>query len=177
MKDLKQQSYIEWLVIRSKLGEQSAFNSLIKHWEQRYYLYALNRLNDPAAAQDVTQECLLSISRSISKLSDPAAFPKWSFRILERRCIDWIRKAVRERKLIEQHENLPEIGISDDTETQLNVEQLLRQLDSRLSSILRLYYLEGLSVGEIAEISDVPPGTVKSRLFYARKLMVSVLEE
>ncbi|NQV68957.1 MAG: RNA polymerase sigma factor [Pseudohongiella sp.] len=177
MRDLKQRSFNEWLIIRCQQGERDAFTALVKAWERRYYLYALNRLEDREAAKDVTQDCLLSISRSLGTLSDPAAFPKWSFRILERRCIDWLRKTIRERALIQQQENLPDIGISDDTEDKLNVEQLLAKLDSRLATILKLYYLESLSIDEIAEISDVPPGTVKSRLFYARKLMMKALEE
>lgn len=177
MRDLKQRSFNEWLIIRCQQGEKGAFTSLVKNWERRYYLYALSRLKDKEAARDVTQDCLLSISRSLGKLSDPAAYPKWSFRILERRCIDWLRKTIREREVIQQQEIVPEIAVSDNTEAKLSVEQLLAQLDSRLATILRLYYLESLTVDEIAEISDVPSGTVKSRLFYARKMMMKALEE
>lgn len=177
MRELKQRSFNEWLIIRCQQGEKEAFTSLVKNWEQRYYLYALNRLKDKEAARDVTQECLLSISRSLGNLSDPAAYPKWSFRILERRCIDWLRKTIREREVIQQQETVPEISVSDGTLEKLTVEQLLAKLDSRLATILRLYYLESLTVDEIAEISDVPSGTVKSRLFYARKMMIKALEE
>jgi len=177
MRDLKQRSLNEWLVIRSQQGEKSAFNELIKNWEQRYYLYALNRLRDKEAARDATQDCLLSISRSLNKLKDPAAYPKWSFLILERRCIDWLRKVIREREVIEHPQELPEIAVRDNTDSELDVEQLLAKLDSRLAAILRLYYLESFSVNEIAQIKNLPSGTVKSRLFYARKLLAKALEE
>ncbi len=177
MQDLKQKSFNEWLVVNSQRGEANAFNQLASNWQQKYFLYALNRLGDREAARDVTQDCLLSISRSIGKLSDPAAYPKWSFRILERRCVDWLRKTIREREHIQQQDELPEIGVEDGLEIRFSVEQLLSRLDSRLATLLRLYYLEGLSVQEIAEVSEVPVGTVKSRLFYARKLMIKALEE
>lgn len=59
MIDLKQQSFNEWLFIRSQQGERDAFEQLIKGWQQQYFLYALNRLKDREAAKDVTQECLL----------------------------------------------------------------------------------------------------------------------
>ena len=177
MQDLKQRSFNEWLVVNSQQGEADAFNKLVSNWQQKYFLYALKRLGDREAARDVTQDCLLSISRGIGKLSDPAAYPKWSFRILERRCVDWLRKTIREREYIQQQEELPEIGVEDGSEIRLSVEQLLARLDSRLATLLRLYYLEGLSVQEIAEVSEVPAGTVKSRLFYARKLMIKALEE
>ncbi len=177
MRQLKRDSLNEWLVIRSQQGENDAFTALVRNWQQRYYLYALNRLKDKEAAKDVTQDCLLSISRNLGSLSDPAAYPKWSFRILERRCIDWLRKTIRERELIQQQETLPEVEVNDGNEARLTVNQLLARMDSRLATILRLYYLESMTVNEIAEISEVPAGTVKSRLFYARKLMMKSLQD
>ena len=177
MRDLKERSFNEWLIIESQRGEVEAFNKLIENWEQRYFLYALNRLKSREAARDVTQESLISISKGLSRLSDPASYPKWSFQIVERRCVDWLRKTIREREFIQTQEELPEIPVNDNIEEKLTVEQLLSKLDSTLASILRLYYLEALTIQEIAEISDVPAGTVKSRLFYARKVMAKLLEE
>lgn len=177
MTKLPHQSYSEWLVLRCQLGEPEAFEQLVELWRQSYFLYALNRLNDREAAQDATQDCLLAISRSIGKLSDPAAFPKWSFRILERRCFDWLRKTIREREKLKQNavEADSEIDFSNAMETKLTVGQLLEMLDPKLATLLRLYYLESFSLHEIAEIANVPVGTVKSRLFYARKLLGNIL--
>jgi DNA-directed RNA polymerase specialized sigma24 family protein len=76
MRRLKRDSLNEWLVIRSQQGDKDAFTALVRNWQQRYYLYALNRLKDKEAARDVTQDCLLSISRSLGNLSDPAAYLK-----------------------------------------------------------------------------------------------------
>lgn len=177
MRDLKERSFNEWLVIESQRGEKDAFNTLIKNWEQRYFLYALNRLKSREAAKDVTQESLISISKSLRKLSDPVSYPKWSFRIVERRCVDWLRKTIREREFIQAQEELPEIPVRDGVEEKISVEQLLSKMDSRLAAILRLYYLEELTIQEIADVSEVPSGTVKSRLFYARKMMTRLLEE
>lgn len=177
MTDQKQKSFVEWLVVRSQHGERDAFEELVKHWQQRFYLYAFNRLNEREAARDVTQDAFLSISRSISKLKDPTTFPKWGFRIVERRCIDWQRKRVRERQVFQELNEVPDIGIETNQEAEISAETLLRKLDPRLATILRLYYLENLTVAEIAEVQSVPKGTVKSRLFYARKLMTKALEE
>lgn len=176
MRDLKESSYNEWLVIESQRGEVEAFNSLIRKWEQRYYLYALNRLKHQEAARDVTQDSLISISKGLTRLSDPASFPKWSFRIVERRCVDWLRKTIREREFVRTQEALPEIPVEDGIEDKLSVEQLLAKLDPALATTLRLYYLESLTILEIAEVIEVPAGTVKSRLFYARKMMTRLLE-
>ncbi|GJM14564.1 MAG: RNA polymerase sigma factor [Pseudohongiella sp.] len=176
MRNLKERSFNEWLVIESQRGQKDAFDTLIKKWEQRYFLYAFNRLKNREAAKDVTQESLISIAKSLPKLSDSATYPKWSFRIVERRCVDWLRKTIRDREFIQAQEELPEIPVRDGIEDKLSVEQLLSKLDSRVATILRLYYLESLTIQEIAEVSEVPVGTVKSRLFYARKMMTRLLE-
>lgn len=177
MQDLKLQSYSEWLVIRSQQGDVEAFNSLISHWRQRYLLYALHRLDDRELAQDVTQECLISISRSLGALADPVAYPKWSFQILERRCIDCLRRKIRERKVFAEQEQLiiPEPASEDTPDAALTIAQVLNRMDATLASVLRLYYLESFTIAEIAEINAVPVGTIKSRLFYARKLMLQKL--
>jgi RNA polymerase sigma-70 factor (ECF subfamily) len=176
MRDIKERSFNEWLVIESQRGKIEAFNTLLGNWEQRYFLYALNRLKSREAARDVTQESLISISKGLHRLSDPATYPKWSFRIVERRCVDWLRKTIREREFLQAQDELSEVPVSDGMEEKLTVEQLLSKMDSSLATTLRLYYLESLTILEIAEVSDIPAGTVKSRLFYARKVMAKLLE-
>lgn len=176
MRDTKSQSLNEWLIIRSQQGEKQALHDLLTFWSKRYLLYAINRLRDREAAKDVTQECLISIGKNIGKLKDPAAYKKWSFKILERRCIDWQRKTIRDREVIQTKDSIPEIEIEDKINESLSVEKLLTLLDNRISSVLRLFYLEGLNVEEIAEISNLPKGTVKSRLYYGRKLLAEKLE-
>ena len=76
LRGLKEHSFNEWLVIENQPGEKNAFTTLIKNWEQRYFLYALNRLKSPEAAKDVTQESLICISRPLNKLSNQANYPK-----------------------------------------------------------------------------------------------------
>jgi len=188
MKTLKQHSYNEWLVVRSQNGETDAFELLIRSWQPRLYSYAFNRLRDKEAARDVLQECLLGISKNLSQLTDPAAFPKWSFRIVECRCVDWMRKTVRERQIFADAETPMEAAVTHvdnhadthneqrDFEIQQSVRSLLKIIDPKLAQVLRLYYLESFSINDIAEIIDVPRGTVKSRLYYARKMMAQALE-
>lgn len=181
MKTLKQRSYNEWLVVRSQDGEADAFDELIRAWQPRLYRYALNRIRDKEAAHDVLQECLVSISKSLDKLSDPAAFPKWSFRIMEFRCVDWLRKTIREREVFSDSEaNFEAIDSGFDqssVDLQHSIQDVLKKIDVKLAQVLRLYYLESFSIDEIAEIITVPRGTVKSRLYYARKIVAQALED
>lgn len=170
MLNQKQRSVSEWLVVRAQQGERSAFEALIKLWHQRFYVYAMKRTRNREAAQDITQEALVSISRNLQNLSDPAGFPKWSFRILERRYIDWQRKVIRERQVMAREEEASEPAQSDNTEARIDARELLARLDPDIRVVLQLYYLDGMNLNEISEILNVPTGTVKSRLYYARKL-------
>jgi RNA polymerase sigma-70 factor (ECF subfamily) len=179
----KDQSYNEWLVINSKTGDSAALNELLSRWQPRLFAYALRRLGDREAAKDVVQECLLSVTKSIRRLNDPGAFPKWCYTLLDRRCADYFRASSKLNKKVtsvpaEELNKFADLSASNETlEDQLTVEQALGQLDAELAMLLKLYYQESFSILEIAEITRVPQGTVKSRLFYARKLLATLMEK
>lgn len=174
MREQKQRAYSEWLVLCFQQGDQDALNSLFQLWEKRLLLYAVRRLGgqeNAEIARDVTQEALISICRGLHKLADPAAFPGWAFRIVERRCVDYLRVTIREREVFASVEEVPELSKKDNTENEITSSDLLRNLDSNVRVVLQLHYLEDMTVGEIAQVLDIPAGTVKSRLYYARKLI------
>ena len=182
--DEKQKSYSEWLVLRCQQNDESALHPLLTMWQGRYLAYANYRLGERHAAQDAVQEALLAICRNLHRLSDPASFPRWSFTILERRCVDWQRKRVRERRVFTEQDgsadNWSEADPKDTgeaTDASLDSERLLESLEPELRALVRLYYLEEFSIGDIAEVLQLAPGTVKSRLYYARKQMQQLLEK
>ena len=181
MKSVKHQVLSEWLVIRCQQGEASAYQQLVTLWHPRYLSYARNRLGHTEVARDCAQEAWLTISNRLFTLQDAAAFPKWSYRILERRCIDWLRKTRLERESVVTTDADSLVSSQADNDealtAEIDVAQLLRQLDPRLAIVVRLSYLEELSVREIAEILAIPTGTVKSRLFYARQLIKKLMDD
>lgn len=193
MNSIKDASYSEWLVVNAQLGDTQALERLIRLWQQRLLLYGINKLGESAAAHDALQDCLISICKGLGRLRDPAAFPKWAFQIMERRCQDHLRKVYQHRavqagvseqlaeELTEQMTEQPDESVSSepsrDADDALTLEQALRGLPTALSQVLRLYYLEGFNLTDIAEITGVPAGTVKSRLYYARKQLAALLEE
>jgi len=98
-------------------------------------------------------------------LHDPANFKAWAYRITTNKSIDWIRKnkTVKQISIEEiqdhQHEEKQDTG----------VKELLEKLDMRKKVVLSLYYFEQLSIPEISVALKIPEGTVKSRLYSARK--------
>ena len=183
MDDEKEKSLNEWLVINCQLGDRAALERLLRTWQPRLMTYALRRLGDRELAREVVQESLLGISRGLNRLRDPAAFPGWCFRLLERRCVDAIRSRIRERQKLAEYsraeleESAADSEATTDLERKLSVRKALAQMDSSLAVTLKLYYQESFSIEEIAGVLDIPVGTVKSRLYYGRKTLAVLLEE
>jgi RNA polymerase sigma-70 factor (ECF subfamily) len=177
----KQAVLNEYLVIRCQEGDAEALQQLLLYWNPRLYGYAMGRLRQADAADDVTQECLLSISKGIGGLADPAGFPKWAYQILIRRCADWQRKEMRWR---DRHATdlaaANEQAVARTSEVNHDSEQLqnaVAQLQPELSDVVRLYYFESFSVEDIGSLLQLPKGTIKSRLYYARKKLKQALEK
>src|SRR5512141_2682476 len=92
MKRDARQVLTEWLVLAAQGGSETAFTDLHGVWRADLRRLALVRAERPAAADEVLTEVWLAIARGLHRLDDPACFPRWAFRIVERRCADWIRQ-------------------------------------------------------------------------------------
>ena len=112
--------------------------------------------------------------RGIHRLNNPARFAPWAFTILRRKCADAIRNKQHQRAH-ESDDELPEIAAPGDAEENLGILQAFVMLppDQRLAA--HLFFIEGLTLAEIAEVQDIPAGTAKSRLFHARRKLKAAL--
>jgi RNA polymerase sigma-70 factor (ECF subfamily) len=170
-----EQVLTEWLVLYAQSGNAQAFEQLFKLWYPKLLRYAAGQTQGRDAAKDVVQETLLSVARQIRRLDDPAAFPKWLYRILERRIADHRRTEIR-------HRRDDRIAGETDTDTAqpgpgTPLEDALGSLAEESYRVVHLRYLIGLSVKEIANLIGVPEGTVKSRLHSARSQLRNLLTE
>ncbi|NNF39635.1 MAG: RNA polymerase sigma factor [Gemmatimonadetes bacterium] len=182
----KRAVFDEYLVLRSQGGDAQALQELIQHWYGRLYGFALGQLQDAEGAKDATQDALISISKGIRRLEDPASFPKWAYQIVIRRCADWQRREIRWRKrhVTDSHAAIEHVearrASSEPTESGTDTEVVQRaigRLEPELGTVVRLFYFESFSVREIAELLEVPTGTIKSRLYYARTRLKQTLGE
>ncbi|MDQ5978432.1 MAG: hypothetical protein QG602_1406 [Verrucomicrobiota bacterium] len=160
----------EWLVLSVQAGEEKAFRDLYELWRADLWRLALVRVEQSHAADEVTAEVWQAIARGVSGLDDPACFPRWAFRIVERRSTDWVRRRTLDRKRAEtaarEAENLdPAPATADPSDEALRLRAVIARLPAEQRELLHLFYQLGRSVAEIAEILDLPAGTVKSRLF------------
>lgn len=175
----KQAVLDEYLVLGCREGDATALQELMSRWYSRLYGYALGQLKDRDAASDATQESLLSISRGIHRLDDPASFPRWAYQIVIRRCADWQRKEInwRARHVTDSAsaiDQAPSRTAEPDTNHEA-VQRAIGHLEPELGSVVRLHYFDGFSLREIGELLELPTGTIKSRLYYARKKLEHLL--
>lgn len=165
----------ELLVTMVQAGDRAAGERLAARWQPRLLRTARRLLRDDDLARTAVQESWISIWRGLAGLRDPARFPPWAFAVLHRRCADAIRRAQRLRGHSGEAEREPEAPGAMPGEA-LAIRQAFALLppDQRLAA--QLYYTEGLSLAEIAEVQGVAEGTAKSRLFHARRKLRATLE-
>ena len=111
-------------------------------------------------------------------LKEPALFGIWALRIVNYKAIDRIRSNQKIRAAKKNLTKDQETTITEEKQDEhIDIIALLRKLPDNHREILRLHYLENLSVAEIAFIQNIPPGTVKSRLYNARKHLRSNINQ
>jgi RNA polymerase sigma factor (sigma-70 family) len=164
----------EYLVMSATAGDRRAWARLVVRWQPRLLRHAWRLLGNVERAKDVVQESWLEILRGLTRLDDVVAFPAWAFRIVTRRCQRLFRGTERDRRLAEELtlDAEPQVAFQEDGAMAADADQVraaMQALPAPQRACLALFYLEDLSVAEIAVALDVPPGTVKTRLMHARR--------
>lgn len=173
----------ELLILGTQSGDQHAWRQLVERWHARLLSHALRLLGRPDAAADVTQEAWLSMVRSIQGLEDPARFRPWAFRIVANKAADWVRNRRVERDQLGVQETLDSrvidtsVPVVDETkEKKERLRRAIRQLPPEKRHLISMYYLEQMSLADIADALRVPLGTIKSRLHAIRQELKEQLE-
>ena len=175
-------AYDELLVLRSQDGDMRALDELVERWQGRFFRHACRLTANPDSARDAVQEAWIAIVRGLGRLDDPARFAPWAYRILSNKCVDWVRKQGRKRRLdksLTEHrrrEDAVAVQQPERDEARRTVAGALRSLPRSQQGLLALYYQDGFGVSEIAQILEIPVGTVKSRLYHARNALKEALE-
>ena len=177
-------------VIRRVLrGDSEAFSELVAAYQKTVYNIALRLLGSREDAEDLTQETFLTAYRRLGDFRGESRFSTWLCRIASNACID----ALRRRKHTDALSLTLEDEDAEDAEWEIPDESLapeallsqkltrdavrrgLRELSPEGRQVLILRELEGMSYEEIGETLSLEPGTVKSRIFRARKKLCAFL--
>lgn len=173
----REQVVDDMLVLAAQAGAVEAFDLLARRWHPRLLRHAWHLTEDDDGAREAVQEAWLAVVRGLSRLHDPACFGAWALRITSRRCADWVARRRRTRRRTAPLDSpvvAPEAPAAT-RELEL-VRDAVRRLDGERRALLSMFYVEGMSVAEIARALGIPSGTVKSRMYDARAKLRAVLE-
>ena len=147
---------------------------LTQNVKLKLYKTAMSILKNDDDACDAIQETLLSSYKNFENLNNKQFFSTWITRILINKCYDIIKK---NKKVVEINEKVKveERGFYESYASESILENVLNKIDTDLRTVTVLFYYDELSVSEIAEILNIPEGTVKSRLSRARKVIYEIL--
>ena len=170
-------------VSQAKAGDPAAWDTLFKRYQLPLYAYVFELIHDEQSSLDIVQETFISAARYIGGLRDDEKFGSWLFGIAHQKCIQrWRRRSREADTLQELAAASPELedGPADLLIRQEQEEEfmaLLIQLPPPQRSVLLLHFLEDFSIEEISAITAAQPGTVKSRLHYAKRALRKLLED
>ena len=171
------------LVERWQGGDQDAFSALVRRHERRVYRLVLRMLGNREEAEDVAQEAFLSLHRHGHRFRREARFSTFVYRVAANAALNRRRTLGRSRARIRQLKERQGAGFDLPTsprdpedavvggEAQRHVQQALLELSPDLRLAVVLYDIEGMTYGDIANVLQVPEGTVKSRIHRARNAL------
>jgi RNA polymerase sigma-70 factor (ECF subfamily) len=183
---------VDSLIRAALLGDQDAFEQLVRSYDQSVLRLAMNLLRSPEDARDVYQEAFLRVFRNLHTFRFDCSFHTWLYRIVTNICLDQLRKRkVRKEEpavvetpegFIDRMENFEEDGAQADPERVLRNRQLRSRIDSALLDltlrermVFELRHYEGLRLRNIGEILGTTEEAAKNCLFRATQKMRVVL--
>jgi len=181
------------LVRACQEGDQTAFNLLVWRWEKPLFNFTYKYVGDAHLAQDLVQETFVRMLRSIRGYEHRAAFSTWLYRIAINLCKDHLRKKKLPMVSLQDYyttssgdqvcvqDRVADEGAwSDETMAASRNQEMVRRLLAGLPDEQRIVILmkeyQALTFREIAEILDIPSGTVKARLYRGLRTMREQLE-
>lgn len=173
MNEQDQMIHTELLVVRCQQGDREAFELIVELWQRPMLMFALRYLDQEIDTWDAVQETWISAIKGLDRLQNPSLFVSWLFRILTNKCIDHVRKEHSEAsKLKRANISLESSDISSESDS---LAQAIHRLSDEHKILVLLRFAQGLQIGHIASMLNLPEGTVKSRLHRALARLRQVL--
>jgi RNA polymerase sigma-70 factor, ECF subfamily len=166
------------LVVRWQRGDREAFAEIVKLWERSLFFYLRRLAPTEADAWELLQETWLKLLRSLHKLRDPRTLPAYLYTTARHAAISRFR--VKPPEVESYPEQLADNRSNDDVAAFEDAEQLryaLDQLPVHQREILTLFFLDDLTLEELSTLLEIPVGTVKSRLHYAKAALRAILSK
>lgn len=176
------------LVAQFRQQNYETFSKVVDAFQSRVHGFVRRMVSNHEEAEDITQEVFIRAYQSVNRFDGRCSLRTWLFRIAYNLCVDASRKKgrnVQEASMLDPiSEEVfevadsrwnPETLVLDDELMQV-VEQSIMNMSEKLRSVLLLHDREELGYDELAQMLDIPVGTVKSRLFLARNTVMKAVE-
>src|SRR5437867_3234803 len=171
------------LVASAIAGHEGGFEELVRRYQRPISAYVYRMVGDYDCALDLTQEIFIKIYASLSRYRPEFKFSTWIYKIAHNAAIDHLRRnAGRERSINNGTESEPQqLTIeskgpspeqqSEREESRMEIESVVCSLPTAYRELIVLRHSQNLTYEEIVEVTGLPLGTVKNRLFRAREMM------
>lgn len=177
------------LIVKAIDGREEGFEELVRRYQRPIVGYIYRMLSDYDASLDVSQEVFIKVYKSLDKYSSEYKFSTWLYRIAHNATIDHIRRNSQNLQSLETESDdgayqmqlesslpTPEQN-QERKEWKSEIESVVKCLPSAYRQLILLRHTQELSYDEIAEVTNLPLGTVKNRLFRAREMMREIFIE
>lgn len=167
------------LLARVVDGDHDAFTQIMRTHEDRVFSVCLRIMGNRDQALDATQETFLTTFRKAGQFKGKSALGTWIYRIAVNTCYDQLRKQKRRKTdPIPEHLDPADRAAEDEVDSagmRPEIQRALSSIPTDFRAVVVLSDIEGMALPAVAEILDVPVGTVKSRLFRGRRLLANEL--
>jgi RNA polymerase sigma-70 factor (ECF subfamily) len=166
------------VIAKAQFGDRAAMNHILNAIQHALREHILTIVGDDATADDIAQDTLIIISRKLGQLRDPGWFKAWSYRIATREAV---RRVSRVRRVLEEPVSdqldlvQPQHEERFDAELVNSIGGMLERISPAARVVLRMHYIEEMSIVEVAEALELSAGTVKSRLAYGLSTLRKVM--
>ncbi len=179
------------IIRRTLSGEKDAFEMIIRRYQSHLFNYIARAVGDHQTSLEFTQDIFIKTYSSLSSYNPQYKFKTWLFKIASNYLIDFWRKKKLSTLSVDQplfpDENSPSIQLTAndpgvDTQFELSemrkkIERVLEKIPPELRELFIWRHINGLSYKEMAQIKDIPLGTIKNRVYQAKELIRSYMEE
>jgi RNA polymerase sigma-70 factor (ECF subfamily) len=174
------------VIERWRGGDRNAFEALVKRYMTDAYMAALGLTGNPEDARDLSQDAFIKAHQARERFDPTRPFYPWFYRILKNHCLNFLQRSRRPTESLYYEDQLDAERFAAAGSTPLEkleeaervrlVREGIKRLSFEHREVIVLKNFEGRSYREMANMLDVPIGTIMSRLYYARKALKEIIE-
>jgi RNA polymerase sigma-70 factor (ECF subfamily) len=178
------------LIKKTLKGEKKAFEELMRKYEKKIFSFVIRMVRSEEVAIDLTQDFFIKIFTVLGKYNFEYKFSTWAYRICYNLVIDHIRKnqaqvnslddeSVSAKDMLSSENVIREDGFKNLSreETSIYIWKIVENIAPKFRELILLRYIQELKYEEIAEITSLPVGTIKNRIFKAKEILKQEMEK